>query len=498
MAFFRLDVAGVAIAWGIIILAIQRFDLEFVSDLDNIWVSLGLLLIFGVILYAIKNDWLGSGSVVILAVVVAVEMFTSGLLNANSLDNDVVISSRTSYVSYVERFEDIFDRIKELDGSFYRMEKTSHRKTNDPFTFDFYGLSNSTSTLNAKQIRFLNDMGYSSKSHWSKYLGGTPVSDSLLGVKYVVFENGAERDHMELLISDPENNAYAFVNPYAQSVVYSAGSDVKTFESGEYYTPFEYMNALAGSMLGKGSEIELFRRLELLSTDTENLNNSFIAGHRKYEPVDTDETATVTYTVQNQPGKTIYCFFPSEYPRKVSLMANGKSCGTFFDNESDRIVELGRFDADEIQIRLTLEDKNLYISEKSDFYFGYIDDAEFESVFADLSKGNMNITEHSDTRLYGNIDVEEGQGVLFTTIPYDACWQVTVDGKRVGTYETCDALLAADITPGAHTVELKYVSAPFNNGCVVTAGSAIVFAVCVILADRARHRRNKLWREQGI
>ena len=29
-------------------------------------------------------------------------------------------------------------------------------------------------------------MGYSSKSHWSKYLGGTPVSDSLLGIKYIL------------------------------------------------------------------------------------------------------------------------------------------------------------------------------------------------------------------------------------------------------------------------------------------------------------------------
>ena len=51
-----------------------------------------------------------------------------------------------------------------------------------------YGLSNSTSTLNQETIKLLNNLGLSSKSHWSKYLGSTPVVDSLLGIKYLIAE----------------------------------------------------------------------------------------------------------------------------------------------------------------------------------------------------------------------------------------------------------------------------------------------------------------------
>ena len=39
--------------------------------------------------------------------------------------------------------------------------------------FGFFGLSNSTSTLNKPVINYLHYMGYAAESHWSRYFGGT-------------------------------------------------------------------------------------------------------------------------------------------------------------------------------------------------------------------------------------------------------------------------------------------------------------------------------------
>ncbi|MBQ4054454.1 MAG: YfhO family protein, partial [Clostridia bacterium] len=175
--------------WCALIFVIQALDYEHLDDITSIWPSFVLIVIFLIVLYSIKHEWLGHGAVLILAVIVFVETFTAGLLNVNALDEDVVISTRTSYVSYIEKYTPIFSEIQESDTSFYRMEKTDHRKTNDPFAFNIKGLSNSTSTLNAAQIDFLYKLGYSSKSHWSKYLGGNPVSDSLMGLKYIVYND---------------------------------------------------------------------------------------------------------------------------------------------------------------------------------------------------------------------------------------------------------------------------------------------------------------------
>lgn len=38
-------------------------------------------------------------------------------------------------------------------------------------------------------IKLMNKLGYASTAHWTKYLGGTPVSDALLGIKYVITKN---------------------------------------------------------------------------------------------------------------------------------------------------------------------------------------------------------------------------------------------------------------------------------------------------------------------
>ena len=491
-------VAGIAAGWAILIVVIQRFDIDFVKDLDNIWTSLALLTVFTVILYSIRNGWLREGSVLILGVVVAVELFTSGLLNANSLNEDVVISSRTSYVSYVEKLQPIVDQIKEDDSSFYRMEKTSHRKTNDPFALGFYGLSNSTSTLNKEQIVFLNRMGYSSKSHWSKYLGGTPVSDSLLGLKYIVYENRNPREFVTLYRSDEEHGQYAYLNPYALSVVYAVNDRICDFDAGSYSSPFDFMNAMIGAMTGSDGDAEVFVYAPVVSTSTENLDKSYISGHNKYTPYDPDDVAQIIYKVQARDNKTLYCFFPTNYPREASIMVNGGSRGKVLGNETDRIIELGRHEEGEIRISLTLDDTNLYLSGDAGTYFAYIDDDAFDEAFSKLEKNQLVITEYSDTRLYGNIEVDADSTTLFTTIPYDACWRIWIDGERVETFETCDALLAAHVTPGSHTVELKYVSDSFNNGCVITAGSAILFAICVIWADRAKVKRNRRWLEKGV
>ena len=483
--------------WALTIFCIQTQGFDFIYDLKNIWPTLGLLMIFAIALYAIKNGWLGRGSVLILAVIVCVEMFTAALLNTDALDQDVTISSRESYRTYIDRFESIFEEIRTRDGSFYRMEKDNHRKTNDPFALGYYGISNSTSTLNASQIVFLNQLGYSSKSHWSKYLGATPVSDSLIGMKYVVYETDSPRDFSELFTVDEDNRAYAYYNPYALSVAYAVDSSVDDIDLSIYDTPFEVMNALIGRMTGEGN-VEIFKKLEIADTELVNLDRSYISGHTKYAPIRKEELAQVAFIFNNVPGERVYCFFPAKYPREVALMADGRSFGTFFGNESDRVVELDEFNGDTVRVSLTLNEENLYIANGSDFYFAYIDSDLYKETFTQLAKDQLNITEYSDTRLYGTVDVTEGNGTLFTTIPYDACWRVTVDGEEVPTFKVVDSMLAIHISPGEPVVEMRYVSDPMNYGITISVVSVAVFTAAVFCARARKKRRNERWQNEGV
>ena len=84
-------------------------------------------------------------------VIVCVEMLINGVINITALHFDVTYSSYSSYNDFFDGITPIINEIQEKDTSFYRMEKTHHRKTNDNMTLNINGLSGSTSTLNKGQ-----------------------------------------------------------------------------------------------------------------------------------------------------------------------------------------------------------------------------------------------------------------------------------------------------------------------------------------------------------
>ena len=164
--------------------------------------------------------------------VVCFELMVNGIYDVFRLHEDVYYSTRESYVSFMDRWSGITRSVQESDNTLYRMEKIKHRKVNDNMTLRIRGITNSTSTLNASVIRLLFKMGYASKSHWSRYVGGNVVNDSLLGIKYVLHEkkNDLPPEYTEYLSEmdptklgedvtaedyDPEKNMlYAFKNDH--------------------------------------------------------------------------------------------------------------------------------------------------------------------------------------------------------------------------------------------------------------------------------------------
>ena len=151
----------------------------------------------------------------IITFFVCFELFANALTNVVDLNRDVVYSRYSSYTNFLAQLRPIVRLVQENDTSFYRMEKTLHRKTNDNMALNIRGLSNSTSTLNSDTIAFLARMGYCSKSHWGKYAGGTPVNDSLLGLKYIITSDDLS-DYYKPAFA--EGGFTAWLNPYALSL----------------------------------------------------------------------------------------------------------------------------------------------------------------------------------------------------------------------------------------------------------------------------------------
>ncbi len=495
---YRKAVASAAVICGLLLL-LQKMEYENIDDLTTVWASLGFVGIYLCVLRAVSMSKaeLRETGVIVLCILCSLELFCAGLLNVVALDEDVVYSSRKGYQEFRNRLSPIIEKVQAEDDSFYRMEKTLHRKTNDPYLFDMNGLSGSTSTLNAETIRLLNELGLCAKSHWTKYLGGTPVFDSLFGVKYLISEKSDGHALYEYLYTyDDDLSAYR--NNYALPIAYGVNKSLMkldiTADTGGYYSPFDRMNAIVSAMLGE-EDVEIFKAEEDYTEALLNLKKSSIASHSKYSPVVEGSVASVTYTINITDSDTLYCYFPSDYTRECKFYVNSELRGTYYGNETYRIIKLGEFEVgDVVDVTLQLSDDVLYIREDMP-YFAYCDSEAFYEYMPRLAESGYNITSHTDTSFEGTINVKEGDELIFTTIAYDEGWQIYLDGETVDTVKALGGLIAFYAEPGEHTLEMKYCPDVLVLGVIINVCGVVIFAGVWAIDAILRKRYTEAGRE---
>lgn len=434
----------------------------------------------------------------ILAVIVCVEVFCSSLACVVQFDKDVLYSNYSGYNDYLANIRPSVNYVKEQDSGFYRMEKLSHRRYNDNMALSMRGLSNSTSTLNSATLIFLENMGYTSRSHLSQYSGGTPVSDSLLGIKYLIDQTGstALTHYYDEIYSDENYSAYK--NPYALSLAYGVDDSVKDFDFEDHYTHYEKQNALVSAMLGEESVLPVYVPIPESSyiSSSSGCTVDSDSVQVTYTPVNSGNDAYFYYAINATYSGEYFFYIPTKIGRETKIAVNGNSKGDYLGSNNDHIVPLGYFEeGDQIKVTVTLKEEALTVYRNCN-YFWYLDRDVFEEAFSRLKASPQFIIDdgYSEHHLTGNITTDRADRMIQTTIPYDEGWQVYVDGERVEIYETLNALVAFDIAEaGEHTLEMKYSPVSFRLGSFLSIVGTLVFiGLCILEYIIKRYRKAPL------
>ncbi len=497
-------IAGCGTVIGLLVIFVQTMDIEYLDDIFCIWFTIILLGVFIALLWGVcKKNYKGAAAV--LCAIVCLEMFLNGIYDMFALHDDVYYSTRTSYVEFMERWTPIVEEVQSQDDSLYRMEKTVHRKVNDNMRLQMRGITNSTSTLNASVIKLLNKMGYASKSHWSRYAGGNPVSDSLLGIKYVLTnkQNLADQYTFWFDKEDPTSESgaklYAYKNEYALPILYGVDPRIHDYNLLEDYSAPDVLNSMISEMIGKNTYV--FRAVSDPELKVENLSTGTADGHTKYASKDSKNPGYFQYTFKADRTGDIYFHLPSKYPREVTLQvaayedgANPSytTKGSYMGNETHTIFNLGHYEAGQnVSVRVKLKKEDIYF-QKGENYIFYFDEETFKNAIAELGKSGVNVTEFTDTKIKGTVNIQPGDTMMFTSIPYDKGWSVKVDGKKVTLKRTVNSLLAFDIPEGEHTVEMTYAPQGFYVGlsvCLVSIAAVSYFAYIDIKKRKARREK---------
>ncbi len=464
-------------------------------ELETVWLTLiatvALISLLACLIRA-KSAFRRSVFSGILAGVVCLEIFCSSVACMNQLNGDVLYSTYSSYNNFVGGMRPIVNQVKENDPGFYRMEKINHRKYNDNMALGIRGLSNSTSTLNAETIAFLNNMGYTARSHLSQYRGGTPVNDSLLGIKYLIDNSESQKLVNFYQPSVSKGNYTAYHNPYALSVAYGVANETKDLDLSDYDTYFDRLNAMVDTMLGTNDTTQVFRPVDH-TVDVLDCKTTTTSSTITYRIEEEDQPASVNFKF-TAPYSGEYYFYPENRAVTESkLFINHEEREkAYLGKDTNTIYSLGWFESGEsVQVTLQFESGSLVLERHYD-YFWYIDRATFDSAFQSLQSNPQFVIndEYTEDHLTGTIHTKQENQMIQTTIPYDEGWKVYVDGQITEIYKTMDALIAFDITAvGEHTLELKYRPTAITLGSVISVIATLLFVALCVLDHVIRKKR---------
>lgn len=471
-----------AFAWIVVLVFISDKEFEHMYTFETIWYNILAICVITAILYIYKQHPTAVVGIVLVGAV-CIDIFVNSFYTVYSIDYDVVYSKYSSYQDYFIDGREVVSQVEEADDGLYRMEKTFHRTVNDPIGMGFAGISHSSSTMNSPVLTMLKSLGYGMQGHYTKYTGQTLVTDALFGIKYIMYKPDEHvttvdpreelrqqiqsdlkkpyKTYIEYLTPDDTgvDDITVYKNPYALSIGYMADYDILDCKL-DSDDPISNQQSLLKALTGNRG-LRVFKRIYNSDTQTANCTTATTGDHIMYTTAVSGKDSYVEFTLKIPNDYPIYAFFPTKYQRQCNIwlkaddwdITNYAFADYFFTGEYYSILNLGSFEEDQtVKLRMTLANGEAIFS---DCLFYYLDMEVYEETINELAEEQWNITEHTSTYISGTVNASE-DGVLFTTIPNEPGWKVTVDGKSVDTVTCLDSLIGIELTAGEHTVTMKF------------------------------------------
>ena len=500
--------------------------------IQGIWVSMLALAVYFTLLYLVKKYPRSKAVAFSLTVVLTVELFAVDIDTIKKIDIDVAYSKYSSYEPYMSDLNRAVDMIEEYDTDpFYRMEATFHRTVNDAIGTGYKSVSHSSSTMNAPTLTMLHRLGFAYGGHYTKYDGATPMTDAIFDIRYIMDKKGNDTyvssrykvypeyeltteisiDHEKQTedgIRIVPTTFKFYRNPNALGLGVAAKGDIESVALDDD-DPFDNQNRLFNALAGE--EYDFFTPVDVVNSDTENVTTvNTTDGHVKYYPLDeNNKECHVDYVVRMDKDSDLYMFLPTKYERSCNIWyqpedeyVEGENrmeyVGQFFTGDNYSIMKIGRFIEDqEIRVRITIaNDKNeAYWRDKLFYSFDY---NGFSEACAKMQKNSFEVTEFEDTKLTGKVNADEDGQLLFTTIPYENGWTITVNGETVKPEKVVDdSLIAIPLKKGENTVKMLFSPNYWRLSLVISIFGVIVLAVIALAEINDGRCMKKLFSASG-
>ncbi|MBQ8568723.1 MAG: YfhO family protein [Oscillospiraceae bacterium] len=485
-----------SVMFGLIVYVfyIDKQGLENADVITAIWYSVICIALYGLVLYMYrKRRVLKPALFGVFTAFVVLETFASTLHTLFAIDEDVNYSKYDSYNNYITLGRETVQDIKAQDSGIYRIESTHHRTVNDAMALGYYGVSHSSSTLNAKPIQFLRKLGFSYGGHYTKYNGATYVTDALFGIKYIIEKGEVDSEEIpesksyeELILtnSNEKDTMYVYENPYALPIAFMVDSEAADCTLSSHDYPFENQNKILSSMLGE-DEKYFFNRMKIDKTVPENTTATVYGVHARYTVKEEGKNSQVEFFVTPETDDMVYMYLPSSYERKVNLWLNKEFVDYYFEQGRKVITTLGRFNpGEQFSLIATIDNEKNEVLFKDEQFF-YLDEDMFREAVDTLKQHPLEITDFAEDHIKGTITAET-DGIMYTSITNEPGWTIWVDGVETEPVELYEALIGVPLTAGTHTIEMKFFPDGLKTGLLLTVAGVCIVVIVVLLDYRSK------------
>ncbi len=392
-------------------------------------------------------------------------------------DTEAESYSIDAYANFVNDTTKIIEDLEEEDPEFYRIDKMYRRTHNDAMLIGYNGLSHFSSAETNQVKQFMGDLGFRNNGNWAFYgEGSTAFADCFMGLKYLLsqYDETAKPYEQKAVYGDK----YVYQNPYALALAFTATSQIEAV-SAEQVDHFEYQNEIAGSFSGK--HYEIYKPVELKGVYLVNVRQT----GNSYQKINTEEEAYVEYQLLAESSDFIYMYFDAPAVQDTTIVVNDLEKSSYFSTYGWSIRETGYFNPGEIvNVRIYLNQDEIIID---GYEFYYERKEELARWYRDASRSVCTVNKESSSHLSGTVDAAQDAKLLVFSIPYETDWNVKIDGKTIETKSVLNCLLAVDITPGRHTIEMSYIPRGFLFGLPISIISFIILAGLLIYDKKRKY-----------
>lgn len=391
-------------------------------------------------------------------------------------------SDRTGY--YAEKapiaaLNEVAEAQSKKEGvGFYRAEMKEHDTRNNGARYNYNSISTFSSVSSAAIQDYYAKIGMQTSFNAYSYLGHTPLTAAMFSVKYE-YSKGEPSIPKDMKRIDKNSNVKP-MNANGQATDSSMGL-------------YEYNNTLPlGFVIDSGTNANW----NLEAGNPFAVQNDFVKSAAKvdkkiFHQLKTKEGNPGTFTAEygleqddkfqdSGEGPLDVYFFCQTDAENLTATVSGKSeksC-SFSATNQNYICHIGEIERGSTVTVTGGDNKSI----STCYAFAFDEDA-WEEAYEVLNSQPLKVTEWKDTKIEGTVDAKQS-GLLYTSIPYEEGWTVTLDGNEIEPSKICkDALIGISITPGKHTIEFSYCPKGFVPGIIITIISIIAL---VLLARREK------------